>query len=127
MFELTVDLSQFYEYEKKLDTIPVSEIGKLILQSIEQNFDEEGRPTPWAPRKEEGDGHPLLKDTGSLYYSLFYDILRHPDEIDLEFQSGMPYDVFLDKGTEKMPARPFYLIQDEDVTEIEDILARHFT
>lgn len=127
MFEVTVDISHFLELGKKLDYLPTGAIAKLILQSIEQNFDDEGRPTPWAPRKDEGDGHPLLKDTGSLYYSIFYNIDRKSDEIDIEFESGMPYAGYLDQGTSKMEARPFFLVQDEDLTEIEDILARHFT
>ena len=126
MFEVEIDLSRFAELGKKLDYLPTGAIAKLILQSIEQNFDEEGRPTPWAPRVDPGDGHPLLKDTGALFHSLFYNIDRGSDDIVIDFESGMPYAGYLDQGTEKMVARPFFLVQDEDINEIEEILAKHF-
>ena len=124
--EITIDLSGLKDIEKKLDYLPSGMIAKTIFQSVEDNFQEEGRPTAWEPRKDEGDGHPLLYDNGTLFHSLFYNIDRMSDGIDINFESGVDYSKFLDLGTEKMVARPFWMLQDpEDYDAIDEIIAKH--
>lgn len=103
--------------------LPMDEIAQLLLESVQLNFDREGRPDPWAPRKDYGDGHPLLNDTGELIASL--EAYVHGD--DAGVTAGASYAGYLDQGTSRMEARPFMLIQDTDMDRIEDLLAKHFS
>jgi phage gpG-like protein len=141
----------FENLGEKIDYMPSNQIAKVILKSIHQNFTDQGRPA-WQPRKEEvrrGDRsykvdkqyashdyeHPLLMETGNLYNSIFYEIEKDENGIEIGFDSGMPYanrQNYGYTGPDKLgrtfdhPARQFFVIQDEDTDEIKEILAKHF-
>jgi phage gpG-like protein len=107
------------------ENLPMDEIAQFLVESVHQNFDAEGRPDPWAPRAESpyDDGHPILRDSGSLYESIYASTISQ-DEITVT--SNLEYAEYNDQGTSRMPARPFFLMQDSDADEIENIIAQHF-
>jgi phage gpG-like protein len=97
---------------------PMHDIAQLMLESIDNNFAQEGRPEPWVPRVEPTGTWPLLQKTGNLRNS-FYPIIT---ETGVEIVSDAHYAEYLDRGTDRMVARPFFLIQDDDESKIVDIL-----
>jgi phage gpG-like protein len=111
------------EIASRADDLPMQDISDILLQSVRENFLAQGRPDPWTPRVDNpyDDGHPLLMDTMALYNSLYADVTA--DEV--EINSGEDYGEYLDQGTSKMVARPFFIIQEEDADRIEDLLAQH--
>jgi phage gpG-like protein len=140
MLQLEIDdhlfVAELEGLKHKLDYMPSNEIAKLILQGIHQTFDDAGASDAviedhtvdfeWAERQEEGDGHPLLIDSGGLYNSFFYNITKEDNDVMIDFESGMPYAGFLNNGTKFMPPRPFFLVRETTLQDIEEILAKHF-
>ena len=49
------------------------QIAELMKKSIQLNFTEGGRPEPWAPRKYDLFGNPLLFGSGALFSSIYSD------------------------------------------------------
>lgn len=98
------------------------DIGELLVDSVHDNFQAGGRPDPWAERVEPTGDWPLLMKTGNLYNSIHADI----GEDTVQVTSDVEYADFLDQGTSKMVARPFFLVAEEDVDKIENILIQHF-
>jgi phage gpG-like protein len=107
------------------ENLPVDEIAQLLIDSVHENFLQEGRPGPWAPRVESpyDDGHPILRDTGDLYNSIQ---AMEVSQEEIIIDSDLDYAGYNDQGTSRAPARPFLVIQDSDADEIEDLLAQHF-
>jgi len=107
------------------ENLPMESISQLLINSVHENFLEQGRPDPWLPRVENpyDDGHPLLMDTGNLYDSIYASTITN-EEIVVE--SSTEYGDFLNSGTTRMAARPFLIMQDTDADEIENLLAQHF-
>jgi phage gpG-like protein len=97
-------------------TIPLTETGKILVESAQQNIDEGGRPTHWDPPVSPQD-HPLLKKTGDLYSSINYIVLG--DEVSVG--DSMEYAVFQDAH------RPFMFAQPEDQERIENLIVKHIT
>ena len=62
------------------------------------------RPSPWAPRKKPGDGHPLLIRSGHLRQSISWK-LDGDDAVVVG--TSQKYAKYHQYGTKKMPARPF--------------------
>ena len=103
--------------------LPMDEVALLLLHSVEENFEREGRPDPWMPRIEDPENPwPLLNKTGNLLGSL--QAVVHGDVAGVA--TDVAYALYLDSGTVKMVDRPFMMIQDEDLDQIEEILANHF-
>ncbi len=100
---------------------PQLEASDLLEKSVKENFRAGGRPDPWVPRKKEVEW-PLLIKTGELMESIKAEVTS-PTEIDIF--SDLDYAAAQDMGTDKLPARPFMLIQEKDADEIEEIFARH--
>lgn len=63
------------------------------------------RPSPWAPRKDKKATHPLLIKSGSLRQSIRWWIVG-PDTVVVG--SPAKYAPYHQRGTKKMPARPFF-------------------
>ena len=99
----------------------MEEIGRMMVLSVRNNFLQEGRPERWAERKDPYSWWPLLRKSGRLYGSIFYEA----DRDSLTVDHDTPYGDYLDQGTEYMPARPFLIMQDEDVQRAEEKLYRH--
>jgi phage gpG-like protein len=127
------------------------DIGEHMLRSVEKNFSEEGRPDAWATRaplasktlirkvggvrramsKRGGlkakaarklAGNKILTDTGRLRRSITYRARR--DHVMLgtnvvyarAHQFGVPG---------RLPARPFLMVQPEDLLKFKKIVAQH--
>lgn len=122
---IDIDIS---DYTAILDSIhdqgqelPMDAIGQLLVESVHQNFDQEGRPTAWEPRQDDNPW-PILRKTGDLYHSIHYSIVGDTVYVD----EGVGYGTYHDQGTSRLPARPFLLVQDEDEQAIMDIIAQSF-
>lgn len=97
--------------------------------SVLKNFEVEGRPKKWAPlspkyatwKRKKGYSTKILERTGRLKQSINVSYTNKEARV----YTGVKYGAYLHKGTRKMPARPFMLIQDEDVPKIVDIFDRH--
>ncbi|PID40661.1 MAG: phage virion morphogenesis protein [Proteobacteria bacterium] len=109
-------------------------IGEIVRSSVERNFAAEGRPRKWDPSARAiAEGGQTLSDTGRLRRSLntqtgegyaavgtnvIYAAIHHfGGEIRPKKAKALntPYGLSR-KAT--MPARPFLMVQDEDLDEI---------
>lgn len=99
------------------------DIGILMLRSIDKNFTEQGRPIRWVPSlaAQQRNGMTLV-DTGRLRRSV--SILGDTDNIfDLEntrlrMSTDVEYAKYLHND------RPFLVVQDEDIRNMQDIITR---
>ena len=115
-----------------------TEIGEMLVSSVQKNFDKEGRygalidgiwqggKNTWRPlsaariKERKRKGHwpgKILQDTGGLKLSINYESTR--DGIILG--AGKEYAQWLTNA-----GRPFIVIQDEDLVEIEAIVNDYF-
>ena len=119
--------------------------GRVMLRSISENFEQEGRPLAWKPlaqatrdARRHGTGsvnrpreHSILSNTGLLKGGMRYlvegNVLRvgtsGPANVyarihQLGGQAGRGHAVTI-------PARPYLLFQHEDLTEAEELLRRY--
>lgn len=119
------------------------EIGQILVSSAQKNFDAEGRygelidevwqggASTWKPlsdsrlKQRERKGHTgkKLQDTGGLKLAMSYEITSS----GIEIGNGKDYAEYLQYGTSKMPARPFIMIQDEDIVEINHAVNDFFS
>lgn len=103
-------------------------LREVIIPSIQQNFLAEGRP-PWEPLtagtiENRGSSHPILRVTGLLRRRATQLNMWVIDKTELRPLAIGPlvsYGMFIQGGTRFMPARPYVLLQDEDVSKIEQI------
>lgn len=106
-------------------------LREVILPSIRENFDSEGRP-PWERLAESTverrqSAHPILYQSGTLR-----DVATDPqtwkvtqDTVSPEgIDSKLEYAKYIQGGTRLMPARPFLVLQDEDGEKIQEIFGR---
>ena len=111
--EITVDTSRF---DRKMADFPakIASAQKRALMAIGQAVASRAtlafrssvyRPSPWAPRKKPGDGHPLLIRSGHLRQSISWKI---EGDDTVAVGSDRKYAAFHQHGTKKMPARPFF-------------------
>lgn len=107
---------------RNASSLPMDEIGRYLVDSVRQNFELEGRPVPWAPRKEPTGSWPLLDKTGRLKLSIDYMVLSGTE---VRVDHNTDYGDYLDEGTSRMVARPFLMLQDEDLPEIENMMLQH--
>jgi phage gpG-like protein len=121
---ITVEVDQsdidrlFGSMQAAIADLPLDDIGKMMLDSVHQNFFEGGRPDAWAPRKQ-NQSWPILIKTGDMYNSVDFETERSVEESVvtvglLKAGYAADYYTFHEDGTSNMEARPFLLIQDED-------------
>jgi phage gpG-like protein len=96
----------------------LNEAARISISSVRRNFEEGGRP-PWKPLKK-GSRKPLV-NTGSLRDSVRAEISAD----GLSIGSPLPYAPFHQLGTRHIPARPFLVIQPEDITALEEAIAHY--
>lgn len=78
----------------------MTEIAGVMLDAVEQNFEQEGRPETWTPladvtvedRREKGFGpeHPILQRTGTLAASVQAESSRDEATVSTTRKSGCP-------------------------------------
>lgn len=100
-------------------------VGDFARESIRTNFDVGGRPKAWAGLKVRA-GQPL-RDTGRLMNSMG----RHVSSDKVQVGTNVVYAAIHNFGGQAgrgrkvtIPARPFMLLQDEDIFEVKDILSK---
>jgi len=123
---------------------PLNDIKNLMLSSIQNNFDDEGRPEKWKDladstkkaraRKKKWPGQ-ILSVSGQLSSSINGQVDGNSVLVGsaLKFpNSNKPFIRIHDLGGKAgrggsvlIPKREILLFQDEDITEAEDILAEH--
>ena len=113
------------------------DIALMMRSTVEKNFeaegrDELGRTHTWKPlapstqksraryKGEEHKAHPILEMTGRLKQSLHIAWGRDWAQV----YSGVKYGVYHQTGTRKMPARPFMVMPEKDLHQIEEFIAR---
>ena len=115
--------------EKLRDKQPVLKAaGRIVQQSIKRNFAESGRPEKWAklkrPSKKRGgkSAKPLV-DTGRLMNSFTSggDSAYELKEGELDAGTNVEYAKYHD------PFRPFMVVQDEDIEDIEEFIQDYYT
>ena len=110
--EISVDTSRF---DRRMADFPakIASAQKRALMAIGQAVASRAtlafrssvyRPSPWAPRKKPGDGHPLLIKSGHLRQSISWK-LEGDDAVVVG--TSQEYAKYHQHGTKKMPARPF--------------------
>ena len=123
--KVNVDVSnlmrRFEKFAQKLDTLPWFKVGTMAQNSIVDNFIQQGRPKKWAPRKQTYS-HPPLDKTGKMKSSI--DQKPIPNGVSVGTR-GIFYAGFQQKGTKKMVARPFVMVQPDDVKEIKKVISNH--
>ncbi len=109
----------------------LNSIANLVQSSIEQNFEDEGRPSAWKALKKatlqararKGKTGKILSVSGQLRSSINTRVERNV----VIAGSNKTYARAMDQGNPKnnTPARNFLLFQKEDVKESEEILIEH--
>jgi len=101
--------------------LPMDQISQVMLDAVQQNFDEEGRPDPWEPRQDDNPW-PILTKTGALRGSITADIGQ--DSVMINHETD--YGDYHQEGTSRMPARPFLILTDDDQDRIEEVISNWF-
>lgn len=104
------------------------EVKQIGQQSVRDQFTSSSTPegANWPPRKVEGDGHPLLIDTGDLMQSAVGSGAGRIEAIEgREFKIGtsVRYAKFHQHGTKKMPARKFMGMSERRLLEADEAIA----
>jgi len=124
MLDFTIEdsavLAELSRINAQVEDLPLDTIGQLLVDSVHANFDAEGRPDSWEPRKDDNPW-PVLNKTGTLYNSIQYRTV--PDGV--EVYTDTDYGDYQDLGTSVIPPRPFLLAQTEDEDAIEELIYRH--
>lgn len=98
-------------FKAKLDRIKplagdaLEEAADYVKESLEASFSAEKDPysRSWKPRVEDGDGHPILDDTGKLKGSLVVKANKKDMTIQASYKDRKA--ALHQRGTKKMPAR----------------------
>lgn len=120
---------------------PLKAAGEVLRRSVEQNFRAQGRPTRWPglaastiSRRRRGRGRgrggpQILVDTARLKNSIGYRVVTEGVEVGTNVRYGrrqhFGYPGGVGRGRSKTPARPFLVVQDEDIETIAGIFRRH--
>jgi phage gpG-like protein len=119
--QLTRDQIQKLQQKQGDWSRELTDIGLLLLRSVDKNFQQQGRPTRWQQSQAARNRNGMtLIDTGRLRRSTT--ISGDPNNIfrvsnnELNISSQVPYAKYLQKD------RPFLMIQDEDIRNIERYL-----
>lgn len=112
-------------------TEPLGDCLPVIYQSVRDNFTSSATPddVSWPARKIEGDGHPLLIDTGAMLQAAVGSGSGRVQEVgsfDLAVGvdgSVIPYAATHNFGSKNMPSREYMGISEEHEDECERIIA----
>lgn len=123
---------------------PLKAAGAVVITSVEKTFQAQGRPEKWTPlsprtlqRRRKGSGKSrrgarILIDTARLKNSISMRLVEGPavevgTNVIYARRQHFGYDPAGRKGRgqTKTPARPFLVVQNEDVDKIGNIFRRH--
>jgi len=145
---LKIVLKQLLRKSKDASTA-FAEIAQVLASSVEKNFHQEGRylapnsmyggSSKWqkladstvANRARSGRGaHPILQVSGQLASSITTASGPRHAQIGTSLVYGAIHQYGGKAGRGRkvtIPARPFLVVQDEDIDDALDIIARHLT
>lgn len=97
-----------------LDSVPgdvLANLSSKLEVEIQRTYSDESDPygSSWTPRKDEGDGHPILDDTGRMRRSFVLRIRKK----GVHVVNTAKYATFHQFSTYKMPARPIFPSSDQ--------------
>lgn len=116
---------------------PLAVCEQVTRQAIRDNFNSQASPdnVDWPPRKNPGDGHPLLIDTGAMMQAAtgggpggdsrqFQDTGEHVLELSID-GSTIPYAATHNYGDPRrnMPQREFFGMHEAAIDEAEQVIA----
>lgn len=120
------------------------QIDNVITVSIDRNFSEVGRfgsenkygggRDKWKPSKRaiREKGQTLSKSSAGLASSIRVNVTQDNGKINIEIGSNKPYAAIHNFGgvtgrnhKTTLPARPFLVLQDEDIEEIQYIISEY--
>lgn len=122
----TDDVDRLIQRIENLSLAPMlKDMGAYQKESVLLNFEKQGRPDKWAPlslnykrwKLAHGYSDKILIRTGRLRSSVNMKVSQNMVRIF----SGMKYGVYHQTGTRKMPARPFLVVQKEDINVLKRI------
>lgn len=116
---------------------PMSDIADVMLEAVQRNFEEEGRPRKWTPLakstakqkvggKERGE-HPILRLSGDLFDSIDARSGRTTATVSTNREYAPIHHFGGKAGRNKkveIPPRPFMILTDDDEEEIVDVIKR---
>jgi phage gpG-like protein len=116
--------------ERKLGTIPWNEVGQIAKASIGKNFDIGGRYSSgviggskrWILRKKRYT-HKILVKSGELKNSFYVQLVSNGVKVGTRDPKAPTHNY----GSRKknIPARPFLVLQKEDIKQINKIIKKH--
>jgi phage gpG-like protein len=107
----------------------------LMIRSAHGTFEVEGRPAPWKVladstvakrRNEDSSTIKALRDTGMLWQSIGSEAdggISETGAAFAEIGTRVEYAAYHQDGTDRIPARPFLLFQDQDISDIAEGMA----
>ena len=113
---------------------PLRDCAAVISIAVEENFNRSSTPegSAWPPRKIIGDGHPLLVDTGDLFFAAVeHNASGHVENYgEKELQYGVDgsvieYAATHNYGRENIPQREFLGLGEPYLAECENALAEY--
>ena len=113
-------------------TAAMEDVGEIVVNSIRRNFDEGGRPVKWPERKSSRSKKKLLIDSSDLINS----IVKEASALHVDVGTVVEYAAAQHFGTggvsaegpaQWILARPFLMLQDEDMRPIRDAILEHLT
>ena len=128
---ITGALKKFNNLLTATNTLPWLAASDIVRQSIQMNFDVEGRygrerggggKQGWAQRKHDYPW-PIMTKTAALRTSIKSEEIK--DGVRIK-SSGVHYASFLQDGTKKMVKRPFVVVQNTDIRNIVKEFDKHF-
>lgn len=115
----------------------MGEIAGVMLDAVEENFEQEGRPEPWPDladstiEQREKKGYwpgKKLQRTGDLLDSVSSDHDENSAVVGTNKEYAAIHNFGGQAGRGKkvaIPARPFLVLTDADIEEIEEIIIDH--
>lgn len=113
---------------KQRDFTPVTrKLAGIMLDAVEENFEQEGRPVAWQPLSEERKEQrrrkgtwpgKILQDTGQMAAAVQPDY----DNKSATVSNNKVYAPTQHFGRGGIPARPFMHLAFQDTLEMEDVL-----
>jgi len=99
------------------------EVTEILMNSIRKNFDDQGRPKKWEPLKapRRRGGTQVLIDTTRLMNSMQPVAMNSYAEVGTNVEYAATHHF----GRGPIPARPFLLVQDEDLDDINHAIETH--
>lgn len=136
MFEIDVQANVLTATDELITRLrdpskPLGEVGAYLEAKAKQRFLREQDPdgNPWAglapstiaDKKRRGAPLSILRDRGLLASSIAFNV----SGAEVRVGTSQEYAIWLQRGTKKMPARPFMGFEPGDAAAISSIFRRH--